>query len=210
MGTKACARLRHSAPARTMFRKTKLPGIAPPFEPDAIKNARQQPLKSIRDPGGTIAYRPFVDGKPTGAGLPGFGRCRVSCTSTGCPRTGRIERCRSPRSDHPVAEKKECHEKFRGGRNRRNRSGDSVKNSGCRKTGTGFGHESPGRCAGHFLRQYSGAAIPVGLPSAGSLPGEPGSFPTSGDVGGRARGMQSTEVISAPVSPFFGPDDTIS
>jgi hypothetical protein len=48
-------------PARTVFRKTELLGIAPPSEPDAIRKARQRTLKSIRDPGGTIAYRPFED-----------------------------------------------------------------------------------------------------------------------------------------------------
>jgi hypothetical protein len=48
-------------PAKTVFRKTELLGIAPPIEPDAIKKARKRTLKSIRDPGGTIAYRPFED-----------------------------------------------------------------------------------------------------------------------------------------------------
>jgi hypothetical protein len=50
-----------SRPAKSVFRKTQLLGIAPPIEPDAIKKARRRTLKSIRDPGGTIAYRPFED-----------------------------------------------------------------------------------------------------------------------------------------------------
>jgi hypothetical protein len=48
-------------PAGSVFRKTELLGIAPPSEPDAIRKARQRTLKRIRDPGGTIAYRPFED-----------------------------------------------------------------------------------------------------------------------------------------------------
>ena len=47
--------------AGSVFRKTELLGIAPPSEPGAIKKARQRTLKRIRDPGGTIAYRPFED-----------------------------------------------------------------------------------------------------------------------------------------------------
>jgi hypothetical protein len=48
-------------PARPVFRKTELLGIAPPTEPEAIKKARQRTMKNIRDPDGTIAYRPFED-----------------------------------------------------------------------------------------------------------------------------------------------------
>jgi hypothetical protein len=48
-------------PARSVFRKTELLGIAPPTEPDAIKKVRQRTLRNIRDPDGTIAYRPFED-----------------------------------------------------------------------------------------------------------------------------------------------------
>jgi hypothetical protein len=48
-------------PAKTVFRKTELLGIAPPTEPDAIKKTRQRILKNIRDPDGMIAYRPFED-----------------------------------------------------------------------------------------------------------------------------------------------------
>lgn len=50
-----------SKPARSVFRKTELLGISPPSEPDAIKKARQRTLRNIRDPDGTIAYRPFED-----------------------------------------------------------------------------------------------------------------------------------------------------
>jgi hypothetical protein len=48
-------------PAKSVFRKTELLGIAPPSEPEAIKKARQRTLKSIRDPCGEVAYRPFED-----------------------------------------------------------------------------------------------------------------------------------------------------
>jgi hypothetical protein len=48
-------------PAKTVFRKTELLGIAPPAEPDAIKKARQRTLRNIRDPDGEIAYRTFED-----------------------------------------------------------------------------------------------------------------------------------------------------
>ncbi len=48
-------------PAKTVFRKTELLGIAPPTEPDAIKKARQRTLRTIRDPDGEIAYRTFED-----------------------------------------------------------------------------------------------------------------------------------------------------
>jgi hypothetical protein len=48
-------------PAKSVFRKTELLGIAPPTEPEAIKKARQRTLKNIRDPDGMIAYRPFED-----------------------------------------------------------------------------------------------------------------------------------------------------
>jgi len=48
-------------PAKSVFRKTELLGIAPPSEPDAIRKARQRTLKSIRDPDGEVAYRPFED-----------------------------------------------------------------------------------------------------------------------------------------------------
>jgi hypothetical protein len=48
-------------PAKSVFRKTELLGIAPPSEPDTIKKARQRTLKSIRDPDGDVAYRPFED-----------------------------------------------------------------------------------------------------------------------------------------------------
>jgi len=48
-------------PAKSVFRKTELLGIAPPTEPEAIKKARQRILKNIRDPDGEVAYRPFED-----------------------------------------------------------------------------------------------------------------------------------------------------
>ena len=48
-------------PAKPVFRKTELLGIAPPSEPEGIKKARQRTLKSIRDPDGEVAYRPFED-----------------------------------------------------------------------------------------------------------------------------------------------------
>lgn len=48
-------------PARSVFRKTELLGIAPPSEPGTIRKARQRTLKSIRDPDGEVAYRPFED-----------------------------------------------------------------------------------------------------------------------------------------------------
>jgi len=48
-------------PARTVFRKTELLGIAPPSTPDGIKKTRQRTMKTIRDPDGAIAYRPFED-----------------------------------------------------------------------------------------------------------------------------------------------------
>ena len=48
-------------PAKSVFRKTELLGIAPPSEPDEIKKARQRTLKNIRDPDGEVAYRPFED-----------------------------------------------------------------------------------------------------------------------------------------------------
>ena len=48
-------------PARSVFRKTELLGIAPPTEPDAIKKARQRTMKNIRDPDGEVAYRMFED-----------------------------------------------------------------------------------------------------------------------------------------------------
>ncbi len=48
-------------PAKSVFRKTELRGIAPPSEPDAIKKARQRILKNIRDPDGEVAYRMFED-----------------------------------------------------------------------------------------------------------------------------------------------------
>jgi hypothetical protein len=48
-------------PPKSVFRKTDLLGIAPPSEPDTIRKARQRTLKSIRDPDGEVAYRPFED-----------------------------------------------------------------------------------------------------------------------------------------------------
>lgn len=48
-------------PAKSVFRKTELRGIAPPSEPDAIKKSRQRTLKNIRDPDGEVAYRMFED-----------------------------------------------------------------------------------------------------------------------------------------------------
>jgi hypothetical protein len=48
-------------PAKTVFRKTELLGIAPPSEPVAIKKVRQRTLKNIRDPDGEVAYRMFED-----------------------------------------------------------------------------------------------------------------------------------------------------
>jgi len=48
-------------PAKSVFRKTELLGIAPPSEPEGIKKVRQRTLKSIRDPDGEVAYRPFED-----------------------------------------------------------------------------------------------------------------------------------------------------
>jgi hypothetical protein len=48
-------------PAKSVFRKTELLGIAPPSAPDEIKKTRQRILKNIRDPDGEVAYRPFED-----------------------------------------------------------------------------------------------------------------------------------------------------
>lgn len=48
-------------PARSVFRKTELLGIAPPSEPDVIKKTRQRILKKIRDPDSDVLYRPFED-----------------------------------------------------------------------------------------------------------------------------------------------------
>lgn len=44
-----------------VFRKTELRGIAPPSTPEEIKKARQRTMKTLKDPGGVIAYRPFED-----------------------------------------------------------------------------------------------------------------------------------------------------
>jgi hypothetical protein len=48
-------------PAKTVFRKTELLGIAPPSTPDEVKKARQRTLRTIRDPDGEVAYRMFED-----------------------------------------------------------------------------------------------------------------------------------------------------
>jgi hypothetical protein len=48
-------------PARSVFRKTELLGIAPPSTPDEVKKARQRTLRIIRDPDGEVAYRMFED-----------------------------------------------------------------------------------------------------------------------------------------------------
>jgi hypothetical protein len=97
---------------------------------------------------------------------------------------------------------------------------NSMKNSGADETdatgtvnpgkipdagsrGPDTGQESPNRCAGHFLRQYSGSCCTRGSTIWGSLPQEPASSPTSEDEGVRAGGMKKMEAILASDAPFF-------